>query len=146
MTHTNTLPDPAMVLRTHSFRATRARIALLTYLAKAGRPQNVESIIQHWPEAPNQATLYRTLNDLTAAGIVRRVDLNTGVAHFEYTPHRPHHHHLVCTDCGLIEDIETCPLPQLTKNILPIHPHFYEITDHQLEVFGRCTTCAQTNR
>ena len=137
--------DPVAVLRAHGFRATPARTALLDHLSEIGRPQSIETIRANWSEAPNQATLYRTLNDLAAAGIVRRVDLNTGVAHFEYTPHHPHHHHLVCTDCGLIEDIDLCPLPQLTKAVLSTHPRFQEITDHQLEVFGRCQHCAQSH-
>jgi Fur family ferric uptake transcriptional regulator len=129
-------------LRGSGFRVTRGRIALLHLLKKARKPLSIQEIVKiGHGKTMDQATIYRTLTDLAAAGIVRRADLNTGTAHFEYTPDRPHHHHLVCTDCGTIEDIETCAVETLQKNVVRSSKQFTDIYSHNLEFFGRCKKC-----
>jgi len=46
----------------------------------------------------NEVTLYRALEALAAAGLVRR-GVKDRVARYEYAA-RPHRHHLVCVECG----------------------------------------------
>ena len=129
-------------LRTHGFRVTTTRVKLLTLLEKAGTPLSIQMILSLWKEKlPDHTTLYRSLTDLSNVGIVRRVDLNTGTAHFEYTPDRPHHHHIVCTDCGSIEEIEDCPIGTLEEKITVKSLQFSIINTHNLEFFGRCHVC-----
>ncbi len=132
----------AGVLRSHGFRATGSRIALLDLLQREGKPLSVLDILASWRgRTPDQATLYRTLTDLAGAGIVSRVDLNTGKAHFEYTPDRPHHHHIICNQCGTIEDIENCFLTPLQRNIMSSSTQFKKIQSHNLVFFGQCVNC-----
>jgi Fe2+ or Zn2+ uptake regulation protein len=93
----------AETLAQKGYRRTAGRIALLALLAKMGRPLAVAEIMAHWRgRSPDQATLYRALESLTEAGVVRRIDLGGNTARFEYTPDHPHHHHLVCTNCRVI--------------------------------------------
>ena len=133
------------VLRSHGFRATATRVALLRLLRAAGRPLAVAKIQAIWPgSAPDHTTLYRALTDLAAAGVIRRTDLNSGVAHFEYAPDRPHHHHIVCTDCGRIEELDHCVGQTLESRALAHTPAFASINDHVLEFFGTCQQCAHT--
>lgn len=132
-----TLTEYAALLRNHGFRATDSRMGLLSYLARASKPLSIKQILAKWKSAPDQATLYRTLTDLSQAGIVRRIDLNTGTAHFEYAPDRPHHHHAVCTKCGDVEEIEACPM-RAVESITG----FASIYSHNLEFFGICKHCA----
>ncbi|MHB1086230.1 MAG: Fur family transcriptional regulator [Minisyncoccota bacterium] len=134
--------DARGTLRDHGFRVTSGRVKLLDLLRKSGKPLSVQAILSKWKGAPDQATLYRTLTDLANAGVVKRVDLNTGTAHFEYTPDRPHHHHVVCTDCGTIEDIESCGIGDIQKQVSKISSRFKKIESHSLEFFGRCVQCA----
>jgi Fur family ferric uptake transcriptional regulator len=131
-------------LRAHDFRITDGRIQLLELLYAAHKPLSIQHIREQWQGAvvPNQTTLYRTLADFAETGIVRRVDFNSGTAHFEYTPDHPHHHHLICNDCGTIEDIDNCPTAALQKNLLKTSKHFKNIYSHTLEFFGQCTRCA----
>ena len=49
-------------------------------------------------------TVYQTLNDLAAMGEIHAIDLGTGSARFD--PHTGPHHHLVCVECGRVQDIE----------------------------------------
>jgi len=58
---------------------------------------------------------------------------------------RGHHHHLVCIDCGAVEDVE---IP--TKVELRLESIVSEVAtksefqplDHALEIEGRCSRCA----
>lgn len=141
--HTHKVAAPTDVLRAHGFRVTKGRIRLLDVLARSGKPLSVQELRAKLENAQDQATLYRTLTDLATAGIVRRVDLNTGTAHFEYTPGREHHHHVVCTRCGTIEDIDNCALDTLEKHLMKRSKSFARISSHSLEFFGECVRCAR---
>jgi Fur family transcriptional regulator, ferric uptake regulator len=140
--HVESKKHTADVLRMGGFRATTSRIQLLNLLEKSGTPLSIQRIAMVWKgKAPDITTLYRSLTDLNLAGIVRRIDLNTGTAHFEYTPSRPHHHHIVCSDCGKVEELEHCSVSGLEKRLIQESEHFKSINSHNLEFFGRCTTC-----
>jgi Fur family ferric uptake transcriptional regulator len=132
------------LLREHGFRVTKGKQALLQALHAHNAPLSVgalhEALGKH---APNPTTLYRSLLDLANAGIVRRTDLNTGIAHFEYTPERPHHHHIVCTSCNAIEEIDLCNVGTLEKKVARASKQFAHIDTHSLEFFGHCRACAQ---
>ncbi len=142
MTHTHKVIDVSEILREKGFRLTVGRLKLLSLLERSGKPLSIQNIVSSWKgKIPDTATLYRSLTDLSAAGIVRRIDLNTGVAHFEYTPERPHHHHVVCTGCGRIEEIEECSVDFLQKKIVRESTQFTKINTHNLEFYGECITC-----
>lgn len=131
-----------IILREKGFRVTEGRLKLLFLLEGLGKPLSIQGILSRWKgKPPDQTTLYRSLTDLGAAGIVRRIDLNTGVAHFEYTPDRPHHHHVICTICGSIEEISECSVEPFEKKIIRESTQFTKINTHTLEFFGECTQC-----
>lgn len=133
------------LFRTNGFRITTGRMKLLQLLSKAQKPLSVLEISKRWKtKAPNQTTLYRTLTALAKAGIVKRVDLNTSAVHFEYTPGLPHHHHVICTDCGVIEDVEDCSVEKLQTQIMHESKRFKSIYSHSLEFFGQCKGCLKT--
>ena len=134
--------DISRELRSRSFRATNGRVRLLELLHKAGTPLSIREIRRRWSGARiDQATLYRTLTDLSEAGVVKHLNLNSGIAHFEYTPGSPHHHHIVCTKCGHIEDIDTCA-PLIARTVLKKSLDFASISSHNLEFFGLCSKCS----
>ena len=49
-------------------------------------------------------TVYQTLNDLAAMGEIQALDLGTGAARFD--PNIDDHHHVVCSRCGEIRDVD----------------------------------------
>jgi len=49
-------------------------------------------------------TVYQTLNDLAAMGEIQMLDLGTGAARFD--PNVGDHHHLVCSSCGEVRDVD----------------------------------------
>lgn len=93
-------------LRLAGSRATPGRLALLSTLERARCPLTVGELEARLP-ALNEATLYRAAEALAAAGLLRRGMRQDGTAQYEYAG-RPHHHHLVCTDCGIAMQCRVC--------------------------------------
>lgn len=138
------IPNIEDVLRKSGFRVTKPRVQLLTLLQKAGQPLTVQKVMTLWQgKTPDIVTIYRSLSELNLAGIVQKTDLNTGIAHFEYTPDRPHHHHIICNHCGTIEEIADCSVDVLERKVLSVSKKFKSITSHNLEFFGDCLKCAR---
>lgn len=86
-------------------RATPGRLSVLKLLEKERAPLTVQAIEKKVTDL-NQVTIYRILETLTKAGLVR-MGLSGRVARFEYAGN-PHHHHLVCVDCGFNQTCRTC--------------------------------------
>lgn len=86
------------------------------------------------------STIYRALKSLTLSGLVRRVDLGTRSAQFEYVDENHHHHHLVCIRCGVVEDVNVC-LPEKTLATVLNRTKFSQLVEHRLEFSGVCKSC-----
>lgn len=84
-------------------------------------------------------TLYRNVESLKEMGLIKQIKLRDRQAYYELS-YAPHHHHLICTSCGKLEDVKVRE-PVLTKTFLKNHG-FTRITDHSLEFFGICGACA----
>jgi len=92
-------------------------------------------------------TVYRTLELLGGAGLVRKVNAGDGQVRYEYKKgdHSDHHHHLICTGCGKILNYrdfekEELDLVRKTEGILT-EKHGFLIRDHNIEFFGLCKEC-----
>ena len=83
------------------------------------------------------ATVYRTVELLRRTGAVRPL---AGAGRSAYVRCGPgHHHHLVCLDCGSVEETDLCAAPpkaELQRR------HGFAAEEHQFEVFGTCAECA----
>ena len=79
------------------------------------------------------ATVYRTVELLREAGSVRQL------AGAYVRCHSGHHHHLVCTSCGAVEETELCgvPSPAVLRR-----RHGFRAETHDLDVYGLCARCA----
>lgn len=127
-------PDFKEVLRENGSKATPNRIALLETLWNELKPVTVAHLVKKLPQI-NEVTLYRALEPLVASKVVRQIDFRHGHVHYELNILREHHHHLVCTGCGKVEDVD-CALQIPTKK-----SSFKVINDHALEFFGICNRC-----
>ncbi len=83
------------------------------------------------------ATTYRTVELLRASGAIHPL---LGDGPHVYVRCRPeHHHHLVCTSCGGVEETELCAAPgadELRRR------HGFRATGHELDIYGTCRRCA----
>lgn len=128
-------------LRNNGLKITPGRIEILSVLAKYHIPLSAEDISKKIRFSKiDRATVYRTLSSLVTASIIKKIHLGTSSECFELN--NTHHHHIVCTDCGRIEDFEACNTEDATRNILK-HSAFQSISTHSLELFGICKKCSQ---
>ena len=98
---------------------------------------SAEEIARAMPEV-GRATVYRTLAQLVAAGLVCRVLLDGGEQHYQAAP-PSHHHHLVCMRCDRVVDVESCEVSEFAEGIARSHG-FAPLT-HRLEIYGLCRKC-----
>ena len=126
-------------LKTGGLKITTARLDLLDILKHAKKPLSIKDIAQRLGEV-DLVTLYRNVESLQNLGIVKQINLKDRQAYYELAGGK-HHHHLVCTNCGRLEDVQIEEI-KLNKTFLKNHG-FAKITDHSLEFFGICTRCNQ---
>jgi Fur family transcriptional regulator, ferric uptake regulator len=128
-------------LRSSGLKATPARVAVLKVLTKAKKPLSIQNIGKLLKDTPDQATLYRMVEQLKKAGIIHQINLEHGHAHYEIDS-PTHHHHIICENCGKIVDISSCDIESLEKEVLK-KSGFKKINRHSLEFFGLCKNCAK---
>ena len=82
------------------------------------------------------ATTYRTLELLRERGGVHPLAGERAT----YVRCRPdHHHHLVCTSCGGVEETELCAAPPASELE---RRHGFRAAAHELDIYGTCRRCA----
>jgi Fur family ferric uptake transcriptional regulator len=83
------------------------------------------------------ATTYRTVELLREHGTVHPLLGDARPAYVRCGP--SHHHHLVCTACGGVEETELCAAPseaELRRR------HGFRAAAHELDIYGTCRRCA----
>lgn len=129
-------------LRGGNLRATAHRTAIVTALIAAKSPITAEEMHARIKGA-DLVTIYRNLQSLVAAAIAREVRFKDGVVRYELADEHSHHHHLVCTKCGTIDELEGCDATPLEKVALKASKRFASVDEHALEFFGTCVSCAK---
>ena len=106
------------------------------------RPLTIKEIHSYLsPGDCDLATVYRSMHLLERMAIVKRFDLGEGAARFELLGEGDdgHHHHLVCTRCSDIVELEECFPEELQHKIAAANG--YAKVTHRLEFFGVCPRC-----
>jgi Fe2+ or Zn2+ uptake regulation protein len=129
--------DLQQLLKENNFKATPKRVEVLSYLAKRKKPVGVDTLCDKF-KATNKTTIYRMLEAFVEANILSKHDLGHGHYDYEFSPEK-HHHHLVCSKCGQIEEVDLCD--GLGKKALMQSSKFAETTGHMVTVFGKCKKC-----
>ncbi|EKU49819.1 Fur family transcriptional regulator [Staphylococcus massiliensis] len=92
------------------------------------------------------ATVYRTLELLAELKVVDKINFGDGVARFDLRKEgaKHFHHHLVCMECGSVDEIEEDLLPQVEDKV---EKDFnFKIIDHRLTFHGICDSCQQKGK
>lgn len=125
-------------------KTTPARTAILNTFKKNPRPLNAEDVYSYLSGTGiDRVTIYRNLSSFERAGILRRLDLRMEAVFYELE--EGHHHHLVCTTCGRVEDIDHLDTEDLSKIALKKSKNFASIKSHSLEFFGQCIKCTESS-
>ncbi|HSU52698.1 MAG TPA: Fur family transcriptional regulator [Candidatus Dormibacteraeota bacterium] len=136
------LPRLAERLRRSSRKLTGPRQAILELLRRAAHPMSNREIFSALTEGScDLATIYRSMHLLEEMGMVKRFDFGDGVARFELLGEGDdgHHHHLVCTRCAGVIELDDCSMHEMEEGIASRNG--FKAVTHNLEFFGLCPEC-----
>jgi len=124
-------------------RKTKSLEELLHTLIEKQMPMTLAELAEA-PRLINQCdkvTVYRLLQRLSGAGIIRRLGLHERSAYFTLLLPGICQDYLICTECDSIQTIKAaCPVHALEKEIAATSG--YKNLHHELEFFGICPACS----
>jgi Fur family ferric uptake transcriptional regulator len=124
------------------YRLTPQRLMIVSAIENSDGHVSAEEIyaqvVAKYPHV-NISTVYRTLELLKELGLVTETDFGEGRVRY-HPAEKGHHHHLVCTECGAVIDLDESSLSPL-KDMLLREYKFSADLKH-LAIFGRCSKCS----
>lgn len=128
-------------------RFTRGREALVTVLALATRPLTIPEICAA-DDSLAASSAYRNLTGLEAVGVVHRIVTDAEFARYELaeglTDH--HHHHLICSRCGVVDDVEASPSLERAVHDAAraiARRSGFRMERHSVDLIGICANCSR---
>lgn len=129
-------------LREHNLPVTAQRLAIADVLLTSERHLSVEEVAQEVTargRTVGTATVYRTIDTLLESGLVVERDFGEGFRRFEPARDVPHHEHLVCTQCGRVEEFRDERLERMTTIVA--ESRGFARQRHRLVIHGVCREC-----
>jgi len=129
-------------LRAAGERVTPQRMLVAETLGAAGRQVTAQELwerVRRRLPGVGRATVFRTLEALVNVGAARRLELDGHVSTYVACAPR-HHHHLSCTWCGRVEEVEEGYVRQLIERLAG--DRGFLVDDARLDFYGRCARCA----
>ncbi|MDQ6960504.1 MAG: transcriptional repressor [Mariprofundaceae bacterium] len=121
-------------------RLTIQRQAILNLINTSNRHWDAEEIsreLSNRGESVGIATVYRGLAALEDVGLIASIHL-ADKKRYERAD-KSHHDHMVCTECGAIEEFIQDRIEVLQE--AAAREKGFAVTGHQLVIFGRCARC-----
>ena len=127
-------------LRGHGHRVTLPRLLVHRHVRRRAEHLTAEQV--HTELAPSlpslsPATIYATLDLLDELGFVRRISTPRGST--VYDPRPEAHHHLICRECGSIQDLDA---PVDTARAERAAAAGFAVEHGELQLSGLCASCA----
>jgi Fur family ferric uptake transcriptional regulator len=124
-------------------RSTRQRAAIATLLDKLDdfrSAQELHDELRKRGEGIGLTTVYRTLQQMAAAGTVDALRTDTGEAVYRRCSD-DHHHHLVCRACGSTVEVQGDQVETWAAEVA--REHGFSDVSHTIEIFGLCGACTK---
>ncbi len=126
-------------LRKAGLKVTLPRVKILEILASSGgRHLSAEDIYKTLIDQGEEiglATVYRVLTQFEQADLVQRHHFEGGTSVFELNQGE-HHDHIVCMDCGKVEEFMDCGIEARQLDVA--NKLGFDIAEHNLILYGRC--------
>lgn len=139
--------DVHLDLKKVGLKTTLPRIKVLSlFVSKEGQhlsAEDVYKLLLAEGEDIGLATIYRVLTQFEHAGILSRHHFESGKAVFEMN-HGDHHDHLVCLQCGKVEEFFDDVIEKRQKEIAK--ERGFEVQDHALYIYADCKKANCPNR
>jgi len=133
-------------LRQAGLKVTLPRVKVLEILHQHQGSENrqhltAEDIYRELIDSGSQiglATVYRVLSQFEEAGLVHRHHFEGGQAMFELAEGR-HHDHIVCVQCGKIEEFVDDVIENRQRRIA--QQRDFDLRNHSLVLYADCLRC-----
>ena len=133
------MSDPQS-LKNMGLKATFPRLKILELFENSNQRHMTAEDVYRMLIAENMdiglATVYRVLTQFEQAGLLERHFFESGKAVFEINRGK-HHDHLVCIDCGRVEEFYDPEIERRQKAIAS--ERGFVIQDHALYLYAQCT-------
>jgi Fur family transcriptional regulator, ferric uptake regulator len=133
--------DLTQLLERNGVRATPRRLEVLEELAQERDDVTAQQLwtrLREQDSGAGLATVYRTLALLSEKGVVDVLSHHGGEQCYRLCGDA-HHHHLVCSSCHRVVEIEQCGLGTWLDTVTK--QHGFVATDHRVEIVGLCADC-----
>jgi Fur family ferric uptake transcriptional regulator len=134
-------------IKSSGLKATLPRIKILEIFQRAQRrhmtAEDVYKALLGEDADIGLATVYRVLMQFEQAGLLRRSNFESGKAVFELNEGR-HHDHLVCLDCGRVEEFYDAEIEQRQRTVTTALG--FALQEHSLSLYARCTKAGCVHR
>lgn len=134
-------------LHSHSYKLTPQREATVRVLLEREEDhlsaEDVYLLVKEKAPEIGLATVYRTLELLSELKIVDKINFGDGVSRYDLRKEgaKHFHHHLVCIECGSVEEIENDLLEDVEKIVQ--RDWGFQVQDHRLTFHGVCKQCQE---
>ena len=122
-------------------RLTRQRVIVAEALASAKRALSAQELylrIQSGHPTLGRATVYRALEAQVQDGMASRFERDGHVSAY-IACDAEHHHHLVCTKCQRVEDLDEAAVAPLLASVG--RRHEFQVDHAALDFYGLCRSC-----
>ena len=158
-----TAEDLTAAIVAAGYSNTRARRAVVEALCRAGGQATAAELLAlgrvHQPNL-GLVTVYRTLELLSALGLVRKLHLDEGCSTYALSPAgilqaegepdrtagtaHAHSHHVICQRCHRATEFAGCDIDAVVAAVEA--QTGYRVREHWLEMFGLCPQCLATEK
>jgi len=132
-------------LSENDIRYTKGRHQVVAALAGADGPLSAAELSDVFEGLLPLSSIYRSLTVLEQAGVLSPHHGSKGLTRYELAEWlKGHHHHLICTECGSVEDISVTQEQEIEVERLVTEiskPASFTPLNHLLEIEGRCRRC-----
>jgi len=131
--------------RSAGLKVTQQRLAVYSMLAGTvshPTPEEVFEAIRGGLPLLSLATVYKILDQFQRAGFVRKVSTEGQAARYDAKVEP--HHHMVCTACGAIQDIQLPSEPDLAQGLSA--ESGFQVARYDVIFHGLCGACRKAGR
>jgi Fur family ferric uptake transcriptional regulator len=130
--------------QTKRLRATPERYAVLDAVLESQGHFDAEGLYYRMMSGGvkvSRATVYNTLELLQNCGLVSKYRFAENVSRYEKAFGRPHHHHMVCLECGDIIEFISDRLDRVQNEACA--EKSFALQSSTLQIFGTCAKCSK---
>ena len=126
------------LIRERGIRLTEPRREVFSILNQHDQPLTIGELLK-LSKIAERTSVYRTLNLFATLGIIETITSGWKSRYELAGPFKPHHHHLHCTTCRELIQLDMPILEEIITSFADSHE--YTLTVHHIELSGLCKKC-----